>query len=97
MTIKFQKFREPQYFVFLKTEYFDLLCALKIIFEKSLRYKKIFIEIISKENVDAKVKFFTKFWEYYRNTLFFAAYNFFHNSLWQEISYIFIELSNFLL
>lgn len=46
LNIKFTKYREPNSFVFLRSEYFDLLCMLRIIFEKSKRFKKIFIDLI---------------------------------------------------
>jgi hypothetical protein len=89
LSIKFTKYREPNSFVFLRSEYFDLLCMLRIIFEKSIRFKKIFIDQINQESVDVKTKFFTKFWIFYRDSIFFSSYNFFHNNLWNKVALIF--------
>ncbi len=94
LELKFKKFGEVNSFPFLKTEYFDLLCMLKIIFEKNKVFKKIFIELIFSETSD---NFFNIFWEYYRDSLFFSAYNFFHNPLWVHITHVFVHLSDFLL
>ncbi len=35
LTIEFKKFKQNNNFVFLKEEYFDVLCMLKICFEKN--------------------------------------------------------------
>ena len=88
-TIKFKKFSEPNYFVFLKHQFYQLICLLIAIFEKNIKFKKIFIDLILQEKKEAEKKeieeknlFFTKFWIFYRDALFFSAYNFFHNDLW---------------
>lgn len=95
--VKFNKFNNSNNFIFLKEEYFDVLCMLKICFEKNLNFKKTFIDLIQEESVEDKEKFFSKFWEFYRASLFFSAYNFFHNKLWLHISHIFSHLSEFML
>jgi len=78
---------------------------LKIIFEKNKNFKKMFVKLILEENeiirsssgTGKKIKFFDKFWEFYRDSLFFSAYNFFHNSLWDYVTHYFVHLSDFLL
>lgn len=98
LILDFGTFKKNGNFAFLKAEYFDLLCMLKIIFERNKAFKEKFIEIIEKEVMEKPTdKFFSKFWEFYRDCLFFAAYNFFHNILWSHISKLFVHTSDFLL
>lgn len=98
LSLDFGTFKKNGNFAFLKAEYFDLLCMLKIIFERNKAFKEKFIEIIEKEVMEkATDKFFSKFWEFYRDCLFFSAYNFFHNILWTHMSKLFVHTSDFLL
>ena len=98
LELDFKKYKKNANFVFLKEEYFDLLCLLKIIFTRNKKFKSLFIQLIEKEVMEKPTdKFFSKFWEFYRDCLFFSAYNFFHNSLWDHISKIFVNISDFLL
>lgn len=89
---------KPAPYVFLKEEYKDLLCTLTSTFERNQDFKKTFIEIIENDKDTSDVnRFFTKFWAFYRDALFFTAYNFFHCKLWNKVSNVFLDLNDFLL
>lgn len=85
-------------FVFLKEEYKDLLLTLTSIFQRNSEFKSTFVELIEKDKdtPDAS-RFFSKFWSFYRDSLFFSAYNFFHDRLWNRVAGIFLDLNDFLL
>ena len=84
-------------FIFLKQEYLDLLTMMKILFENNRDFKQMFIELIEAEQNPDEQKFFTIFWGFYRDSLFFSSYNFFHNNVWFYISTVFLELNGFFL
>lgn len=85
-------------YVFLKEEYKDLICMLTSTFELNQDFKRTFIDIIEDEKeINEASRFFSKFWSFYRDSLFFSAYNFFHCKLWFKISNMFIDLNDFLL
>lgn len=85
-------------FTFLKEEYKDLLCTLTTTFQRNSDFKRTFVEIIEndKDTPDGS-RFFTKFWAFYRDALFFSAYNFFHCKLWNRVAGIFLDLNDFML
>lgn len=97
LEISLEDSKKTNSFIFLKQEYLDLLTMMKILFENNRDFKQMFIELIEGEQNPDEQKFFTIFWGFYRDSLFFSSYNFFHNNVWFYISTVFLELNGFFL
>lgn len=70
---------------------------LERVFGHSDQFRQEFIrQILEEKEENPQDLFFNKFWEIYRDTVNFSAYNFFHNFLWVKISRIFLGLTSFL-
>lgn len=54
LEIKFHKYKDASKFPFLRNEFFELICLLKIIFEKNVNFKRIFIQLIDNEMIESK-------------------------------------------
>ena len=87
------KIKDIKNFAFLNSEYADLIGLLTFIFEYNKALKIKFVNLLKK---DENKQFLTKFWFHYRDTLFFSAFNTFHNPIWQHIAQLFMLYSKFL-
>lgn len=97
--LKYSKFKENSDSFYLNTDFLDLINLLTTTFRNNSRFKKKFIELVKENKTQAKDyhRFLHKFWIFYRDTLFFAAYNFFHNRVWRYLSEWFVDLNAFLM
>ena len=97
--LKYSKFKENSDSFYLNTDFLDLINLLTTTFRNNARFKSKFVELVKENKTQAKDyhRFLHKFWIFYRDTLFFAAYNFFHNRVWEYLSRWFIDLNAFLM
>lgn len=97
--LKYNKFKENSDSFYLNTDFLDLINLLTTTFQNNDRFKKKFVELVQENKTQAKDyhRFLHKFWIFYRDNLFFSAYNFFHNKVWRYLSKWFIDLNAFLM
>lgn len=98
--VSYAEFAQRSQSIYLNPAYVQVIRLLTEAFRENRVLKENFIALIIRRDYPESPNedlFFNKFWLFYRDSIFFSAFNFFHSALWQRIVGNFAVLSDFLI
>lgn len=98
--ISYSEFQKQNQSIYLNRDYITVIMLLTAAISQNKTLKDNLIDIlIQKErpSTSSEDLFFNKLWLFYRDSIFFSAFNFFHNRLWDRMVSNFKVLADFLI